>query len=66
MPQGMSHDPAAIIGHGIVVGLSQFVQPCLADIKGDLKVILGNVAQVVGDRPTHIQFGIILQQFEQR
>jgi hypothetical protein len=66
MPDGMSHDPAAILCHGLVVTSLKFLQPRLADIQGHFQVILGDVAQVIGDRPAHIQFGVVLEHFEQR
>lgn len=58
----MSNDPTAIL----VKRLVPLVQPFLAYIKGKLRMIFGDVAQMIGDRPTHIEFRIVFQCFEQR
>jgi hypothetical protein len=49
MPQGVSHNPATIRRRSCAVRLLHLSQPALADLERQPQVILGDVAEMVGD-----------------
>ena len=66
MPHGMSHNPAAILGLRQVIRILDLFQPCPANIEGDIRVILGNVAQMICNGAANIQLRVVFEFFKQR
>ncbi len=62
----MTDNPAAIAGLRQVIGILNLFEPLLANIKGDIRMILGNVAQMIGHRSANIQLWIVLEFLKQR
>lgn len=58
MADGVANDPFSL-GRGVV-------QPLFAERENEGRVILGDVAEVIGNAAAHVEIGIIFERFENR